>query len=230
MNFSHPTAFESLCDNVKKIKPKNLVYDFCPALKWVPEYSIRKYLMSDFISGFTVAIMHIPQVMLCFCLKFKLLMLFYQGMAYALLAGVPSIMGLYMAFFPLLIYFLFGTSKHISMGTFAVISIMTSKIVATYSDPNYGVADALNSTSSEGEETAAYPYSSTQVATAVSMVCGIYHIIMCVLRMGILSSLLSEALVNGFTTAAGTFLIRAGIVLKLYHVKNSKLPCNSNKF
>ena len=127
-------------------------------------------------------------------------------MAYALLAGVDSIGGLYMAFFPLLVYFLFGTSRHISMGTFAVISIMTSKIVATYSDPNYGNPSALNSTMNVVEglgET--YTYTPFQVATAVSMVCGIYHLIMCVLRLGILSSLLSEALVNGFTTAAGKF-------------------------
>lgn len=125
-------------------------------------------------------------------------------MAYALLAGVDSIGGLYMAFFPLLVYFLFGTSRHISMGTFAVVSIMTSKIVATYSDPNYGNPLALNSSiiETQGE---IYPYSPFQVATAVSMVCGIYHLIMCVMRLGILSSLLSEALVNGFTTAAGKF-------------------------
>ena len=125
-------------------------------------------------------------------------------MAYALLAGVDSIGGLYMAFFPLLVYFLFGTSRHISMGTFAVISIMTSKIVATYSDPNYGNPPALNSSIIENQGEI-YPYTPFQVATAVSMVCGIYHLIMCVLRLGILSSLLSEALVNGFTTAAGKF-------------------------
>lgn len=126
-------------------------------------------------------------------------------MAYALLAGVDSIAGLYMAFFPLLVYFLFGTSKHISMGTFAVISIMTSKIVVTYSDPNYGSLIVSNSTSDAAGDVigVTYPYSPIQVATAVSMVCGIYHIIMCFLRLGILSSLLSEALVNGFTTAAG---------------------------
>lgn len=90
------------------------------------------------------------------------------------------------------------------MGTFAVISIMTSKIVATYSDPNYGNPSALNSTLIAANGLAeTYTYTPFQVATAVSMVCGIYQLIMCVLRLGILSSLLSEALVNGFTTAAG---------------------------
>lgn len=55
--------------------------------------------MPDIISGLTVAIMHIP-----------------QGMAYALLGNVPPVVGIYMAFFPVLVYFFFGTSRHVSMG------------------------------------------------------------------------------------------------------------------
>jgi solute carrier family 26 protein len=106
-----------------------------------------------------------------------------------------------MAFFPTLIYFLFGTSRHISMGTFAVISLMTSKIVATYSDPNHG-QPALNATATVAE-IEGYTYTPFEVATAVTMMTGFYQLIMCVLRLGSLSSLLSEALVNGFTTAAG---------------------------
>ena len=123
-------------------------------------------------------------------------------MAYGLLAGVDPIVGLYMAFFPTLIYFLFGTSRHISMGTFAVVSLMTSKIVATYSDPNHGQV-GLNATLTEAEIESVYNYTPFQVATAVTMMTGIYQLLMCVLRLGALSSLLSEALVNGFTTAAG---------------------------
>lgn len=57
-------------------------------------------------------------------------------MAYGLLAGLTPSVGLYMAFFPTLAYFLFGTSRHISTGTFAVISIMVSKIVNTYATIN----------------------------------------------------------------------------------------------
>lgn len=126
-------------------------------------------------------------------------------MAYGLLAGVAPIVGLYMAFFPTLIYFIFGTSRHISMGTFAVVSLMTSKIVATYSDQNHGMVHfpGSNITSHEGDPEGTYSYDPFQVATAVTMMTGFYHLLMCVLRLGALSSLLSEALVNGFTTAAG---------------------------
>lgn len=54
-------------------------------------------------------------------------------MAYGLLAGVTPSTGLYMAFFPTLVYFALGTSRHISVGTLSVISVMTLKLVQTYS-------------------------------------------------------------------------------------------------
>ena len=179
---------DNIRDRLRNIDCENIVYDVCPVLKWLPKYKVKDDLMGDIISGITVAVMHIP-----------------QGMAYGLLAGVDPIVGLYMAFFPTLIYFLFGTSRHISMGTFAVVSLMTSKIVATYSDPNHGIPidPAINSTMIEAE---AYTYTPFQVATAVTMVTGFYQLLMCVLRLGALSSLLSESLVNGFTTAAGEFI------------------------
>lgn len=127
-------------------------------------------------------------------------------MAYGILAGVPPITGLYMAFFPTLIYAFFGTSRHISMGTFAVVSLMTAKIVATYSTaPVIGLA-AVNATVSSLDMTDSIPeeiyYSPIQVATAAAMMIGFFQLIMCFLRLGTLASLLSEPLVNGFTTAA----------------------------
>ena len=203
-----PTA--NLLDGLKNLNYKNLLYEFCPVIKWLPDYQVKRDLMGDIISGFTVAVMHIP-----------------QGMAYGLLAGVDAIVGLYMAFFPTLIYFLFGTSRHISMGTFSVISLMTSKIVASYSDPNHGLPHGqhLNVTATPGlEHEAVYDYTPFQVATAVTMMTGFYHLIMCVCRLGALSSLLSEALVNGFTTAAGEkyekflifFKLKFNFVLQLF--------------
>lgn len=183
---------DNIRDRLKNLDVKNIVYDFCPVLKWLPQYKVKDDLMGDIISGITVAVMHIP-----------------QGMAYGLLAGVDPIVGLYMAFFPTIIYFLFGTSRHISMGTFAVVSLMTSKIVATYSDPNHGMVTEASvnlTTTASDTENVAYSYSPFEVATAVSMMTGFYQLVMCVLRLGALSSLLSEALVNGFTTAAGELM------------------------
>lgn len=69
-----------------------------PIINWLGGYK-RDDLFGDIISGCTVAIMHIP-----------------QGMGYALLAQLPPVVGIYMAFYPVLMYILFGTSRHNSMG------------------------------------------------------------------------------------------------------------------
>lgn len=81
----------------------------------LPRYSFKNNIAGDLTAGMTVAVMHIP-----------------QGMAYGLLAGVTPSSGLYMAFFPTLTYFVFGTSRHISVGTLSVISLMTLKVVQTH--------------------------------------------------------------------------------------------------
>lgn len=146
-----------------------------PVLKWIPEYPVKKNLVGDIISGITVAVMSIP-----------------QGLAYGLLAGVAPIVGLYMAFFPVLIYFIFGTSRHISMGTFAVVSLMTAKIVGTYSDPGLATTAAINGTMIANSLEPHYPYTPIQVTTAVAMMVGFFQLLMCFLRLGSLSSLLSE--------------------------------------
>uniref|UniRef100_A0A914XUH4 SLC26A/SulP transporter domain-containing protein n=1 Tax=Plectus sambesii TaxID=2011161 RepID=A0A914XUH4_9BILA len=69
-----------------------------PILGWLPNYE-RSFVLSDMIAGFTVGIMLVP-----------------QGMAYASLAGLEPVYGLYSSFFPSLLYMIFGTSRHISLG------------------------------------------------------------------------------------------------------------------
>lgn len=96
-----------------------------------------------------------------------------------MLANVPPIVGIYTAFFPVLAYFLLGTSRHNSMGTFAVVSMLVGKTVLRYDE-----------------------YSAIQIAVTVTFVVGLIQIAMYFLRLGILSSLLSETLVSGFTTGA----------------------------
>ena len=63
-------------------------------------------LLNDIIAGCTILALHIP-----------------QGLAYGRLAGVEPINGLYVSLFPVIIYAIFGTSRQVSIGTFAVISI-----------------------------------------------------------------------------------------------------------
>lgn len=113
-------------------------------------------------------------------------------MAYGLLAGVSPSSGLYMAFFPTIIYFLFGTSRHISVGTLSVISLMTLKVVQTYATIEMGsgslanATDTLPATPSTGSED---HYTAIQVVTACAFMCGIHQVIdlnKCALNAGII--------------------------------------------
>lgn len=93
-------------------------------------------------------------------------------MAYGLLAGVSPSSGLYMAFFPTLVYFVFGTSRHISVGTLSVISLMTLKVVQTYATGDTSDVSSQSASSSNGEH-----YTALQVVTACAFMCGVHQVL-----------------------------------------------------
>ncbi|XP_054280791.1 prestin-like isoform X2 [Macrosteles quadrilineatus] len=170
-----------------------------PVLNWLPKYNVKEDFVSDVISGFTVAVMHIP-----------------QGMAYSSLAGVPPIVGLYMAFFPVLAYFFLGSSRHVSMGTFAIVCMMAGKPVMKYStSPDHPVA-----TDTDLSEQS---YTPLEVATIVCLVVGIWQVVLGIFRLGSLSVLMSDTLVSGFTTGAAVLVFCS----QIKHVFGIKLPRRS---
>lgn len=169
-----------------------------PIVRWLPHYSIKNDLPGDIVSGMTLAVMHIP-----------------QGIGYALLAHVPPIIGIYMAFFPVIMYFIFGTSRHNSMGTFAVISLMIGKSVLRLSNPQERSPQG-NSTNPFSETLISMNsldtgYDPIQIATALCFVVGIWQLLMYFLQLGVISSLLSETLVSGFTTGASIHVLTSQI-------------------
>ncbi|XP_034941866.1 prestin-like isoform X2 [Chelonus insularis] len=188
------TLRNSLKKKYKNFKLKSCLKKTIPMLDWFPNYPWRENILGDIAAGFTVAVMHIP-----------------QGMAYAMLGNVPPVVGMYMAFFPVLIYMIFGTSRHNSMGTFAVICMMTGKVVLTHST----IANSQNSTSVESPSIeylqTSNQFSPLEVATAVTFGVGILQLAMYVLRLGLISSLLSETLVSGFTTGAAVHVFTSQI-------------------
>lgn len=93
-------------------KLKNLLTDLFPVLLWLPKYKIKEYVWGDIMSGLIVGIILVP-----------------QAIAYCLLAGVEPIYGLYTSFFANIIYFFLGTSRHVSVGIFSLMSLMVGQVV-----------------------------------------------------------------------------------------------------
>ncbi|KAM6169247.1 solute carrier family 26 member 6 [Rhynchocyon petersi] len=144
-----------------------------PVLAWLPRYPVREWLLGDLLSGLSVAIMQLP-----------------QGLAYALLAGLPPVFGLYSSFYPVFVYFLFGTSRHISIGTFAVMSVMVGSVTESL------VPDGTNFTIN-GEY-----YDRVQVASTLSVLVGLFQVGLGLVHFGFVVTYLSEPLVRSYTTAA----------------------------
>ncbi|XP_022255623.1 solute carrier family 26 member 10-like isoform X1 [Limulus polyphemus] len=175
---------------------------FFPIIRWLPQYQPREYLLNDLVSGFTILILHIP-----------------QGMAYGLLASVDPVNGLYVSFFPVLVYFLMGTSRHISVGTFAVVSLMISSAVS-----KLGVVDSFkhNASHVEQENTSeavvamktyetSWPPSKEEAIVALSLATGLLQVLMGLLRLGSLSIVLSDHLISGFSTGAAVHVATSQI-------------------
>jgi len=149
-----------------------------PSIDWLfLNYRWSKDFAEDTMAGIAVAVLNIP-----------------QGMAYSILGNVEPTVGLYMAVFPVLVYSLLGTSRHISLGVLSVLCLMTGKVVTTYATDG-------------AEDDPTLGYSAIQVATAVTMVAGLVQLVMYVFRLGLLCTVLSETLVSGFTASVAVIVL-----------------------
>ncbi|XP_049608703.1 solute carrier family 26 member 10 [Syngnathus scovelli] len=159
-----------------------------PICNWLPAYRFKKCLLGDTVAGLTVGVLHIP-----------------QGMAFALLTRVAPIFGLYTSFFPVVLYMIFGTGRHVSTGTFAVVSLMTGSVVEQLVP---ATPAQLNSSSPQGAD---FELQRIGVASAVALLSGLMMLCMFALQLGFLSTYLSEPIVKAFTSAAA------------FHVTSSQL-------
>uniref|UniRef100_A0A4W3JUD8 STAS domain-containing protein n=1 Tax=Callorhinchus milii TaxID=7868 RepID=A0A4W3JUD8_CALMI len=172
-------------------KAKSLLFRFIPILVWIPKYPYKDWLLNDIISGLSVGIMQLP-----------------QSMAYALLAGVPPAFGLYTAFYPVLIYFTFGTSRHVSIGTFAVLSVMIGTVTERLAPDGDFVISSDNSTNATLViDIAARDLMRVKVATLLTFFSGVYQIVLGLIKFGFVVTYLSDPLVRGYTTAAAIHVL-----------------------
>lgn len=156
--------------------------NYIPALEWLPNYN-KAWLQGDLSAGLTVGVMLIP-----------------QGMAYAMLAGLPPIHGLYAATVPLILYALLGTSRQLAVGPVAMVSLLTASGIG-----------ALQPAGPEGY---------LLYAVTLAFLVGILQFSMGLFRLGFLVNFLSHPVISGFTSAAAIII---GLS-QLKHLLGIKLP------
>lgn len=134
----------------------NKVKSWLPILSWLPHYNL-KWLQMDVLAGLTVGMTVVP-----------------QALAYASVAGLPVQFGLYSAFMGGFIYMFLGTSKDVTLGPTAIMSLLCFSVVG--GEPNRAVL--------------------------LSLLCGIIQATMGLLRLGFLLDFISYPVIKGFTCAA----------------------------
>ena len=139
-----------------------------PALSWLPSYS-RNSWRGDWHAGLTVGVMLIP-----------------QGMAYAMIAGLPVVYGLYAALIPQVVYAFLGTSRHLAVGPVAMDSLL--------------VAAGLTGMAAVGSE------NYIALALMLALMMGLLQLGMGCLGLGFIVNFLSRPAISGFTSAAALII------------------------
>ncbi|XP_015255622.1 PREDICTED: chloride anion exchanger [Cyprinodon variegatus] len=165
-------------------RAKNAALSLLPVIGWMKIYKVKEWLLSDVVSGISTGLVAV-----------------LQGLAYCLLASLPPWYGLFAAFFPVVIYFFLGTSRHISVGPFPVLCLMIGSVV-TRLVPDEG--PAANITGFEG---LTRDEQRVLVASSITFLAGIMQLAMGLLQVGFVVMYLSDTLVSGFTTAAAIHIL-----------------------
>ncbi|MET7028300.1 SulP family inorganic anion transporter [Sediminicola luteus] len=160
---------------------------FFPFLDWLPKYQ-KNFFANDLVAGLTVGVILIP-----------------QGMAYAMIAGLPPVYGLYASLFPILVYALLGTSRQVAIGPVAMDSLLVAAGLG-----------ALAITTMEEY---------IVMAVFLAFMVGAIQLTLGFLRMGFLVNFMSKPVISGFTSAAALTIIFS----QLKHLLGANIP-NSNQF
>ncbi|KAL7882681.1 hypothetical protein SRHO_G00003390 [Serrasalmus rhombeus] len=175
----HFKEYFLICDSQRV---KNAALSLLPVIGWMKIYRFREWLFNDIVSGISTGLVAV-----------------LQGLAFALLARLPPGYGLYTAFFPAMVYFFLGTSRHLSVGPFPVLSMMIGDVVLRLADNA-----PVNIT---GFEELTLEERRVVVASSVTFLMGIFQLSLGLLRVGFIVIYLSDTLVSGFTTAAAVHIL-----------------------
>ncbi len=141
---------------------------YFPFLSWIGNYN-RSLLYGDLIAGITVGIMLVP-----------------QGMAYAMIAGMPPIYGLYASLVPPFIYALTGTSRQLAVGPVAMDSLLVAAGIGALHLA--GIEDYI------------------EAILFLTLLIGSVQLLLGILKMGFFVNFLSKPVISGFTSAAAILI------------------------
>ena len=147
--------------------PRSALSRFFPFLRWFPLR--RDSLRGDIVAGVSVALILIP-----------------QGMAYATLAGLPVVYGLYASFLPVMVASMWGASRFLHTGPVALLSLMS--------------AAAIEPLATRGSE------EFVALSMTLALMVGVLRLGLGAFRMGVLINLASHPVINGFTNAAALII------------------------
>ncbi len=139
-----------------------------PILQWLPNYK-RDWLKNDLFAGLTIGVILIP-----------------QGIAYAIIAGLPLIYGLYTAMIPQIVYAILGTSRQLAIGPAAMDSLI--------------VASGIGLLASIGSE------HFLVLAVLLAFLVGFFQVLFGLFRMGFLVNFLSKPVISGFTSGSAIII------------------------
>ena len=146
---------------------QNLMYTLLPFLRWFP--ITQDKIRADFIAGITVALILVP-----------------QSMAYAQLAGLPVVYGLYASFVPVIIASLWGSSSQLHTGPVAMLSLMSAAALIPFATP--GSASFI------------------ELSIMLALMVGILRLALGIFKLGSIVNMLSSPVIVGFTNAAALII------------------------
>ncbi|KAM9319254.1 solute carrier family 26 member 9 [Gastrophryne carolinensis] len=166
-------------------KAKALIFGLFPILTWLPKYNFKESILPDVLGGISAGTIQVP-----------------QGMAFALLANLPPVNGLYSSFFPLVIYFFMGGIPQMVPGTFAVISIIVGHVCMDLAPESefQKFNETINVTITDTE---AMNAARMKISATLACLTAIIQIALGFVQFGFVAIYLSESFVRGFMTAAG---------------------------
>ena len=139
-----------------------------PILQWLPNYK-KNWLKNDLFAGMTIGVILIP-----------------QGIAYAIIAGLPPIYGLYTAMIPQIVYAILGTSRQLAVGPAAMDSLI--------------VAAGISVLAGIGSE------HFIVLAVLLAFMVGLFQVLFGLFHLGFLVNFLSKPVISGFTTGSAIII------------------------